>query len=627
MLAAPIAHKSYLAGAYWSRTMVPPIPPEASKEIEFIKGLVAKRFPVYDVRVTYDVVELFVKTDPDTLEENFDLLREDMAQHNYIPMIVYDKGEHIITVAKKPPTKYRSTNVNIIFLVATLITTILAGTLEWGGFADVSSKDLFAPNTILMGTVTFALPLMAILGVHELSHYFAAKRRKVAASLPFFIPSIPPLGTFGAFISLREPIPNKKTLLEIGVAGPLAGFLLTIPIGILGLILTNDAAKLAPVNIPPSGGLGVVFPLMYDWLEYLVPLHGDYLLHPTAFAAWVGFLVTALNLLPVGQLDGGHVARALLGSNSRYLSWVTIAIMIGLGLTGLYIGWLLFAILILFLGVRHPPPLNDMTKLDVKRKAIGIATFLVLIVAFVPIPLVSLSATYTFDMTNEGTTNATIAPGGSHTFLVTVNNTGTAYNAVNLSVESAPFGWSVAFKEPSQNDVAYASSLSLKLNTSQNHTVDVNVQSSLGAASFGSNYTVTIKGVSINETSIVHTISYNLTMISPTFDFWVVNNNQTIAPGSWGNVTVQVNNTAPAASNVTLNASGLQPVFVDALLIVDGMNSTGPLNLTVPGNGSATFHVEIYVSSYAAAGPNTVYVNGQYQGAEIAKIAIQINVS
>src|SRR5512136_936366 len=122
---------------------------------------------------------------------------------------------------------------------------------------------------------------MAILGVHELGHYIAARKRGVAASLPFFIPSIPPLGTFGAFISLREPIPNKKTLLEIGVAGPLAGLALAIPLGILGLMLTNDGAKLAPENIPSGGALGLIFPLIYQGLEQLFPLKGDFILHPT----------------------------------------------------------------------------------------------------------------------------------------------------------------------------------------------------------------------------------------------------------------------------------------------------------------------------------------------------------
>lgn len=606
--------------------MVPPIPPDASKEIESIKALVAKRFPVYDVRVTYDVVEFFVRTDPATLEQNFDDLREEMAQHNYIPMIIYDKGEHIITVAKKPTTKYRSTNVNLVMLVVTVLTTVFAGTLEWGGFQSVPSRDFFAPSTILMGTVTFALPLLAILGVHELSHYFAARRRKVAASLPFFIPSIPPLGTFGAFISLRDPIPNKKTLLEIGVAGPLAGFLLTIPIGILGLILTNDAAKLAPSNIPPGGALAVIFPLMYRGLEYLVPLKGDFLIHPTAFAAWVGFLVTALNLLPVGQLDGGHVARALLGSNAKYLSWATIAALVALGLSGLYLGWLLFAVIILFLGVRHPPPLNDMTKLDLKRKAVGVATFVVLIIAFVPIPLVSVSPSYTFTMSSAGPANATVAPGESHVFPVLVNNTGNAFNDLEFTVDSAPLGWSVAFKEIHQNDSAYASKYAVSLNSSQNVSIDVSIQSSI-AASFGTNSTVVVRGTSKNSTSTVRTVPYNLTIISPTFNFWIVNNNVTITPGTWGNVTVQVNNTGPVRSNVTLNATVGQPLFVDAVLLVNGQNSTGPLNLSVPGLGNATFLVEIYVTPMASAGLKTVFVESLYHGVALQTIGIRINVA
>ena len=605
--------------------MVPPIPPEASKEIELIKGLVARHFPVYDVRVTYDVIEFFVRTDSETLEQHFDELREEMAQKNYIPMIVYDKGEHIITVAKKPTTKYRSTNVNLVMLIITVFTTIFAGTLEWAGFENLPNKDTFAVSTILMGTLTFALPLMAILGVHELSHYFAARRRKVAASLPFFIPSIPPLGTFGAFISLRDPIPNKKTLLEIGVAGPLAGFLLTIPIAILGLILTNDAAKLAPTNIPQGGGLEVILPLMYRGLAYLVPINGDYLMHPTAFAAWVGFLVTALNLLPVGQLDGGHIARALLGSNARYLSWVTIAVLIGLGLSTVYLGWLLFAMIILFLGVRHPPPLNDMTKLDLKRKVVGVAAFVVLIIAFVPTPLISLNPTYTFEMTNIGSTNATIAPGESQAFSVLVNNTGNAFNEIEFSIDYAPYGWSVAFKEHHQNDSAFAPKYLVGLNSSQNTTIDVSVQSP-GLSSFGVNSSIAVKGVSQNSTSTVRVVTYNLTMANPAFTFWIVNDGPSIAPGTWGNVTVQVNNTGPVDSNITLNATIGQPLFIDALLVMNGQNSTGPLNLTVPGNGNATFYVAIYVSPVATAGTSTVFVDSMYHGVELERLGILIIV-
>jgi len=131
--------------------------------------------------------------------------------------------------------------------------------------------------------------------------------------------------------------------------------------------------------------------MLYIWIQQLVPIEGDYLLHPTAFAAWVGFLVTALNLLPVGQLDGGHVARALLGAKTKYLSWVTAAILVALGF--FYTGWLLFAFLILLLGARHPPPLNDITPLDTRRKVVGVLAFAILIVAFVPIPMTVVNRT------------------------------------------------------------------------------------------------------------------------------------------------------------------------------------------------------------------------------------------
>jgi hypothetical protein len=350
------------------------------------------------------------------------------------------------------------------------------------------------------------------------------------------------------------------------------------------------------------------------------------MIHPTAFAAWVGFLVTALNLLPVGQLDGGHVARALLGSNAKYLSWATIAVLVGLGLSGLYLGWLLFAVIILFLGVRHPPPLNDMTKLDLKRKAVGVATFVVLIIAFVPIPLVSLNPTYSFEMTNIGSTNATMAPGESHTFSVLVNNTGNAFNDIEFTVDSPPVGWSAEFKEHHLNESAFAPKYLVSLNSSQNVTIDVNVKSS-SASSFGTNSTIAIRGTSQNSTSTVHIVTYNLTIVSPAFTFWIVNDGLTIAPGTWGNVTVQVNNTGPVASNVTLNATGRQPLFVDALLVIDGQNSTGPLNVTVPGQGNATFYVEIYVSPMAAAGMKTVFVDSLYHGVELQTLGIRINVS
>ena len=602
-------------------TMAPPIPPEASKEIEFVKSLVARRFPVYDVRVSYDVVEFFCRIDDTTLEENFERLREDMAGHGFIPMIMYDKGEHIVTVAKKPTVKYRSVSVNLAMLVVTFLTMLLAGVLDWSGYAGTDSGDIFTVDNLFMGMITFTLPLMAILGVHELAHFLAAKRRGVAASLPFFIPSIPPLGTFGAFISLRDPIPNKKTLLEIGVAGPLAGLLVALPLGIIGLILTNSEAKLVPANVGSEGVMGISFPLIYQALELFVPLRGDYLLHPTAFAAWVGFLVTALNLLPVGQLDGGHVARALLGARAKYLSWVTVAILVGIGM--FYYGWLIFALLILFLGARHPPPLNDISPLDLKRKGLGVLTFAVLVIAFVPIPMTAVTADYSFELQPVGVTDATIALGGSHVFNVTVDNIGNALNEIAITSTVSAADWGVRFKLRSQDDLLYAQDMLLRLNAGENETMSVQM-SAPSSAQYGQSYNVTVKGTTRND-SVERTLTFNLTITSPLFDFWVSNANLTASPGGSIYTSIWVNNTGETEANVTLDAT-VQPTYFDVFLISGALNTTGPMNLTVPALGYVEVSVLIIVSSSATPGARTLPILSYYSSTQLPPIDITATV-
>ena len=601
--------------------MAPPIPPEASKEIELVKSLVARHFPVYDVRVSYDVVEFFCRIDDTTLEENFERLREEMAGHGYIPMIMYDKGEHIITVAKKPTVKYKSVAVNLAMLVVTFLTMLLAGVLNWTGYADASGGAIFTVDSLLMGMITFALPLMAILGVHELAHFLAARRRGVAASLPFFIPSIPPLGTFGAFISLRDPIPNKKTLLEVGVAGPLAGLLVALPLGIIGLILTNSEAKLVPTNVGSEGVMGISFPLIYQALELFIPLRGDYLLHPTAFAAWVGFLVTALNLLPVGQLDGGHVARALLGARAKYLSWVTVAILVGIGM--FYYGWLIFALLILFLGARHPPPLNDISPLDLKRKGIGVLTFAVLVIAFVPIPMTAVTADYSFELQPIDATDATIALGGSHVFNATVENTGNALNEIVVTGSVNAADWGARFKLGSQDDSHYAQDLLVTLNSSENATISV-LMSAPPSAQYGQSYNVTIKGTTKNDT-IERTLSFNLTVTNPVFTFWVSNPVLTTSRGSSTYTSILVNNTGETDANITLDAT-TQPTYFDVFLIYGEVNTTGPMNLTVSANGYADVSVLILVSPSASPGETIIPILAYYSSAQLPRLNITATV-
>lgn len=601
--------------------MAPPIPPEASKEIELVKSLVARHFPVYDVRVSYDVIEFFCRIDDTTLEDNFERLREEMAGHGYIPMVMYDKGEHIITVAKRPTVKYKSVAVNLAMLVVTFLTMLLAGILDWTGYAGSDSGAIFTVDNILMGMITFTLPLMAILGVHELAHFLAARRRGVAASLPFFIPSIPPLGTFGAFISLRDPIPNKKTLLEIGVAGPLAGLLVALPLGIIGLILTNSEAKLVPTNVGSEGIMGISFPLIYQALELFIPLRGDYLLHPTAFAAWVGFLVTALNLLPAGQLDGGHVARALFGAKAKYFSWVTVAILVGIGM--FYYGWLIFALLILFLGARHPPPLNDISPLDLKRKALGVLTFAVLIIAFVPVPMTAVTASYSFELQPIGTNNATIALGGAHVFNATVENTGNALNEIVITGSVNAADWGARFKLESQDYSLYAQDLLVTLNSSENATISV-LMSAPPSAQYGQSYNVTIKGTTKNDT-LEQTLTFNLTVTNPVFTFWVSNPVLTTSPGSSTYTSILVNNTGETDANITLDATA-QPTYFDVFLISGSLNTTGPMNLTVPANGYVDVSVLVLVSSSATPRESTLPILAYYSSAELPRLNITATV-
>lgn len=375
-----------------------------SDEIEKIKAMVGRHFPIYNVEYHFNTISLACNIDPDILEDEFDALRKEMKADNYIPILKYEKGEYFIHVVKQPAMKFRSINMNLILFITTIITTIFAGSLLWILIMNNAAETfdlmaMFEIGNIGNGALFFAFPLMLILGVHEMAHYYAARHHGIEASLPFFIPVppifIPPLGTMGAFISIREPIPNKKALLDIGIAGPIAGFAIAIPVTVIGLMLSS------PLEVSGSGvieGNTILIgnSLLFMSIKEFLPIPDSILLHPTAFAGWVGLFITALNLLPAGQLDGGHVARALLGDRAQWASYAAFGIMLILGLQ--FTGWLIFAMIIMFLGLRHPPPLNDVTKLDDKRKALGVAAALILAVCFVPIPFDIEQPVYKVDM-------------------------------------------------------------------------------------------------------------------------------------------------------------------------------------------------------------------------------------
>lgn len=609
-----------------SIAMQTPMPPEAAKEIEHVKSLVARRFPVYDVKINYDVIEFYCRIDEATLEESFEKLREDMSPEGYIPMVNYDKGEHVVIVGKKPTRRYRSIYVNLAMLIITFTAMVIAGLLDWTSYAGVPEAEMFSLENVAMGIVVFTLPLLAILGVHELAHFYAAKRRKVAASLPFFIPSIPPLGTFGAFISLRDPIPNRKSLLEIGIAGPLAGLLVAIPIGIAGLMLTNMDARPVPDDFETGSVMRIAFPLMYEWIEQIAPLEGDYLLHPMAFAAWVGFLVTALNLLPAGQLDGGHIARAVFGGNAKYASWVTIGVLIVLSF--FYFAWLLFAILILFLGgAKHPPPLNDITKLDQRRKALGLFAFVILVIAFVPVPISILSADHSFEMSPVGTTEATLGPGEFAVFVFAIENMGNVKQNISVYAADVPSGWKAEFRLADADEEQFLETLEYRFGLEENVSCEMRVtcgpsppgeQSLRAVASYESS----------EEETVTDDIAYSFTVTYPTIEFWAVDGAITAAAGSEVTTSILVNNTANSTVDVVLEALDV-PSMIGVTLYEDEIdeNSSATLELSVPANGSATADVLVFVASSATPGDRVIQIRGTYFEVELETLEIVVSVT
>ena len=267
--------------------------------------------------------------------------------------------------------------LHIVLFILTMLSTLFVGALQTG--ADIL-KD---PWKIYYG-LPFALTLMIILLTHELSHYFASKKHGVNATLPYFIPAPTIIGTFGAFIKMKSPIVTRKALIDIGASGPIAGFIVSVIAVMIGLHLS----KIVPVA-ETKGALTLGDSILFSFLAQTVlgvtPADSDILLNPVAFAGWIGLFVTSMNLIPVGQLDGGHIAFALLGEKQTRLSFILVLVMSLLGVL-LWEGWIIWAVLLLVLGLRHPPVISWEVPLDTRRKVIGWIAFLIFILTFIPVP-------------------------------------------------------------------------------------------------------------------------------------------------------------------------------------------------------------------------------------------------
>lgn len=349
-------------------------------------------------------------------QEAYEIVYNGFREKNFTPLFRIQDGQHAILAV---PGVYdaRPTNpwVNITLMVLTIVSTFYAGAYYQLSPTATSDAQLFLDSLlkIYVGW-PFGVSMMAILLCHEFGHYIAARLHKSPTTLPYFIPlPISPFGTLGAVIAITAPVRNRRVLHDIGVAGPLAGLVVAIPVLIIGLMQSPLQTIIIPPGmmasvegqsilylllkyvvfgqlLPAPAQYGFGGPLLH-WLRYYftstpAPIGSlDVILNQVAWAGWAGLLVTGLNLIPVGQLDGGHALFVLIGDRIRKLVPVILVILVALGF--FWYGWWLWAGIIYFLNQRPAELLDEITPLDGKRKAIALAVLIIFLLVITPVPL------------------------------------------------------------------------------------------------------------------------------------------------------------------------------------------------------------------------------------------------
>ena len=271
--------------------------------------------------------------------------------------------------------------LNVALFAVTLVTTTIVG----ASYAGVAVEEL---GTRWTSGLPFSLTLMSILLAHEMGHYVLARLHGMPVTLPFFLPGIPlpPLpGTFGAFIRMRSLPPNRRVLFDVGAAGPWAGFALAVPAVVYGLHL-SEVHPVPPSLSAVEFGDCMLFKLLSRVMIGPIPHGFDIVLHPIALAGWFGLLVTVLNLLPVGQLDGGHVIYAMFGRRHRWIARAFLIFTVAVGFLG-WQGWFFWAVLMVLVGLDHPPTLDPATVLDRRRRIGGWLTCALFVATFIPVPI------------------------------------------------------------------------------------------------------------------------------------------------------------------------------------------------------------------------------------------------
>ena len=321
--------------------------------------------------------------------EIFRRLRETFAGEPVTPLLL-EGGENDVRVVVLPGDKSAAVAgrpkwwLHWLLFIATIATT------TWAGALNAGVNLLQQPGRFAVG-LPYSLGLLLILGAHELGHYFTAKAHGIRVTPPYFIPVPFALGTFGAFIKIKSLTPNRRALFDVAIAGPLAGLVFAIPALLIGLRLSAVLPGNAPLALSGGGvniGSSVLLAVLAKMSLGVSALDGHrLLLHPLAFAGWLGLIVTALNLLPIGQLDGGHIAHALFGS--RRAHGVSMVALASLFLLALFVwpGLMFWALIVFFIaGTHDAPAANDVTPVGFPRKALGYFAFLLLLLIIVPVP-------------------------------------------------------------------------------------------------------------------------------------------------------------------------------------------------------------------------------------------------
>ena len=347
----------------------------------------------------------------------FDQIAEALESHKLIPLLRNEDENQVLFLMPEPETRGKlNPRLNVLLFFLTLISVLMTGGL-FNTEGELPSNTWQAIVTLIKNGWPFAVSLLAILGTHEFGHYFAGRKNGVKVTLPYFIPfPLSMFGTMGAFINMRSIPKNRRALFDLAVTGPLSGLVVSIIVLFIGLSLSKLSQL--PLAIPSQGsfqmeGNSLLYllmkfisfgkllpepqnisgiPLLVYWVRYFFtglpfPWGGtDVMLHPVAWAGWAGLLVTGINLIPAGQLDGGHIFYTLMGKQASERAFpFIVGLLAAMGF--FWNGWWLWAALIFFLGRRHAEPLDQITELDGKRKILGFLALAVFVLVFIPVPL------------------------------------------------------------------------------------------------------------------------------------------------------------------------------------------------------------------------------------------------